>query len=70
MVSLIIIMKAAIVAVVMASVMALIDERADIGDLNEFEFGSDPDVNADFTGMCLNHGYHVESYTVSTDDGY
>ena len=30
----------------------------------------DPDASKDFTGICLNHGYHPEPYTATTEDGY
>ena len=33
-------------------------------------FDEDPDASTDFIGICLNHGYHPETYTVTTEDGY
>ena len=57
----------ACVAVVMAAVIA-------VADIPEFAYDQhltvDPDAKTDFLGMCRNHGYEAESYTVTTDDGY
>lgn len=64
----IIIMKVlACVAVVMAAVISVSDIPY---SSSELELAADPDTKLDFMGMCRNHGYDVESYTVTTEDGY